>query len=113
RKGRDCTGKSGACGRLAGAADAELELHLVKARPYLLHRSSDLRRVRLEGARPEIERLRLELDLGRIGRGVLRALLGHPRSDRQLPAWFASDAVQKKTILEMAYHGPKNGAGRE
>src|ERR671935_548096 len=79
RKGADCTGKTRGC-ELAGAANAELELHLLEHRPDLLHGLTDLRWISLERACPEVERLGLELDLRRVGRGVLRRLLGHDRA---------------------------------
>src|SRR5919204_3737829 len=82
RKGADCTGKTRGC-ELAGAADAELELDLLKHRSDLLYGLTDLRRIGLERACPEIQRLGLELDLGRVGRGVLRALLGHDRHSQK------------------------------
>src|ERR1051325_817836 len=68
--------KSWRCG-LARAADAELELHLLEGGADLLHRLADLRGISLEGARPEVERLGLELDLRRVGRRVLGTLLRH------------------------------------
>src|SRR5688572_1555490 len=62
RKGADYTGISG----LADAADTELLLDGIENRADLLHSPADLLGVGLEGARPEVERLGLQLDLGRV-----------------------------------------------
>src|SRR5438067_13544491 len=63
---------------LADAANAELFLHRLEHRADLLHRLADFLGLGLERARPIVQRLGLELDLRRIGRRVLRFLLGHP-----------------------------------
>ena len=72
RSGRDQEGAEfySRNGRLVGPADAELLLDGLEHRADLLHRLLDLFRRRLEGAGPEVERLRLDFDEGGIGRVV-------------------------------------------
>src|SRR6267378_230114 len=96
RKGRDCTGKTWGCA-LAGAADAEFELYLVERRSDLLHCLADLRRIGLERAGPEVERLGFELDLRRVGRAVFRTLIGHVASDaRAAPRFTAAFSARAR-----------------
>src|SRR5258706_4398660 len=59
------------------AVHAELFLDLLEHRADLLHGLADLVRLGLEGTRPVVEGLGLELDQRRSGRYVFRALVGH------------------------------------